>query len=208
METKLPTKVYLKNGSCIDAISAEEKENGYSISIKGGVIILPKVDVDKIVSASSDEIALYKLKESFLNQAASANQKELNDFLKQNNIVNVTFKGNIYTLTEKQAKELKDEEMAGGTYLLGLDYVLYSRATVRRVEYCLKNKTGLSVEKISLILNGKIRMGMNKEESVASWGEPKDINRTVTSLSIHEQWVYDHNNYLYFEDGVLTSWQD
>jgi hypothetical protein len=53
---------------------------------------------------------------------------------------------------------------------------------------------------------------MTKDEVVASWGNPYDINRTVGSWGVHEQWVYGENisnrKYYYFENGVLTSWQD
>jgi hypothetical protein len=42
-----------------------------------------------------------------------------------------------------------------------------------------------------------------------SWGAPNDINRTVTAYGTSEQWVYDKmKTYLYFENGILTSWQD
>lgn len=58
------------------------------------------------------------------------------------------------------------------------------------------------------IIDNKISLGMTKEMVRESWGGPKDINRTVGSWGIHEQWVYHGNSYLYFEDGILTSWQD
>lgn len=41
-----------------------------------------------------------------------------------------------------------------------------------------------------------------------SWGLPEDINRTVGAWGVHEQWIYPGNVYLYFENGILTSWQD
>jgi hypothetical protein len=45
-----------------------------------------------------------------------------------------------------------------------------------------------------------------------SWGYPKDINRTVTAFGTHEQWIYEKEFgkrvYLYFDNGVLESWQD
>jgi len=50
-------------------------------------------------------------------------------------------------------------------------------------------------------------IGMTKEMAEISLGEPKDINRTVTSSSIQEQWVYK-DIYLYFENGILTTFQD
>ena len=43
---------------------------------------------------------------------------------------------------------------------------------------------------------------------VEAWGEPYDINRTVTRNIIHEQWVYDIGRYLYFEGNILTAIQD
>jgi hypothetical protein len=69
----------------------------------------------------------------------------------------------------------------------------------------LINKYGqVNAEKI---LAGKIWIGMTKEMAIESWGKPEDINRTVTSYSVSEQWVYGER-YLYFDDGILTSWQD
>lgn len=50
-------------------------------------------------------------------------------------------------------------------------------------------------------------VGMNREMATISLGSPKDVNRTVGSWGVHEQWVYN-NIYLYFENGKLTSYQD
>lgn len=58
------------------------------------------------------------------------------------------------------------------------------------------------------------RIGMSAEEALAldwPWGKPKDVNRTVTSHGVREQWVYGYgytHRYLYFQDGLLTSIQD
>lgn len=38
-------------------------------------------------------------------------------------------------------------------------------------------------------------------------GNPDDINRTIYSWAVKEQWVYE-NYYLYFENGILTAIQD
>ena len=54
---------------------------------------------------------------------------------------------------------------------------------------------------------GYIWIGMSQEMAIISKGYPKDNNRSVGSWGIHEQWVYD-NEYLYFENGYLKSWQD
>lgn len=54
----------------------------------------------------------------------------------------------------------------------------------------------------------KIWIGMTREMAVDSRGEPEDINRTVTNYGTSEQWIYSSKNYLYFDNGKLTSWQD
>jgi hypothetical protein len=57
------------------------------------------------------------------------------------------------------------------------------------------------------VINKDIILGMTKEQVIASWYRPNDINRSVGSWGVHEQWIYN-NTYLYFEDGILTSFQD
>jgi hypothetical protein len=50
-------------------------------------------------------------------------------------------------------------------------------------------------------------IGMTYEQAVATcWGKPETINRTITQGHVRVQAVYaDHQHYLYFDDGVLTS---
>lgn len=61
------------------------------------------------------------------------------------------------------------------------------------------------------ILKGKVRIGMTKEQARAAWGEPTKVNRTVTQSGVHGQWVYNcvgALSFLYFENDILTSWQN
>lgn len=58
-----------------------------------------------------------------------------------------------------------------------------------------------------LILKNIVKIGMSKSMALESWGHPNDINRTIGSYGVHEQWCYD-DAYLYFEDGKLTTIQD
>jgi hypothetical protein len=63
-------------------------------------------------------------------------------------------------------------------------------------------------EKIwSAIDKGEVFLGMTKQQVIMSWGKPERINRTVISSSTSEQWVYGRV-YLYFDNGILTSFQD
>ena len=53
-----------------------------------------------------------------------------------------------------------------------------------------------------------VHLGMTKEDVISSsWGRPSKINKTHTSEGTREQWIYN-NNYLYFENGVLTAIQN
>lgn len=66
-----------------------------------------------------------------------------------------------------------------------------------------------STEKVKkLVEEGKIALGMNKQEVIASIGRPNDINKTVGIWGVHEQWIYGDRRYLYFENGILTAWQE
>ena len=57
------------------------------------------------------------------------------------------------------------------------------------------------------IVKHKVMTGMNPKQVRTAWGRPETINRTVIPGHTTEQWVYG-STYLYFDDGVLTSWQD
>ena len=48
---------------------------------------------------------------------------------------------------------------------------------------------------------------MTSTEALDSLGEPDRINSTTGNYGKHEQWVYK-GAYLYFENGVLKSFQD
>lgn len=51
-----------------------------------------------------------------------------------------------------------------------------------------------------------VRIGMTQEEVLmSSWGKPTKINKTTNAYGTSEQWVYPNYNYLYFDDGILTS---
>lgn len=54
-----------------------------------------------------------------------------------------------------------------------------------------------------------VSLGMSQDDVMqSSWGRPSHVNRTTTAAGVREQWVYGLHNYLYFEDGVLTSIQN
>ena len=58
------------------------------------------------------------------------------------------------------------------------------------------------------IYEREIWVGMTSQMARDSWGEPDNINRTGNANGVREQWVYKPGSYLYFENGVLTAWQN
>lgn len=61
---------------------------------------------------------------------------------------------------------------------------------------------------------GTIVRGMTERQVWLSIGYPYRKNTTVGAYGTHEQWVYrpksflDRTRYLYFENGILDSWQE
>lgn len=60
----------------------------------------------------------------------------------------------------------------------------------------------------NLIRANLIQIGMTPDMVRMSWGDPKRVNRTIYTFGVHEQWVYGSRNYVYFEDGKVTTIQN
>ncbi len=76
-----------------------------------------------------------------------------------------------------------------------------------------KQKKDLLIKKYGtqnaiLILNGHVKIGMNKAMCIEAWGEPESRNKTINKNIVFEQWVYGNGNYLYFENGILKTIQN
>lgn len=119
-----------------------------------------------------------------------------------------------------------DYSMAKLNAELTVDYVGYGEQEVKvyrdkifneiTPEVIAKQKAAESAEKAKVEAEEKakaksegVRIGMTQDQvRNSNWGNPKSINTTTTAYGIHEQWVYGGRNYLYFEDGILTSIQN
>jgi len=64
------------------------------------------------------------------------------------------------------------------------------------------------------ILAGHITFGMTEEQVLASWGGPWNVVKSVGQWGEISEWTYGAAGsgtaiaYLYFENGVLASWQN
>lgn len=71
----------------------------------------------------------------------------------------------------------------------------------------LTKKYGFEIA--SRIKQKQIWIGMTDDMAKESIGKPTSVNRTVSVWGVQEQWIYRGRHlYLYFDDGVLTSYQD
>jgi hypothetical protein len=98
---------------------------------------------------------------------------------------------------KQEQKELKRLEYENKLKLKKAEYAKLEKDYIKKYGQKTYNK----------LKEGYYWTGMNREMATISLGSPKDINRTVGSWGVHEQWVYD-NIYLYFENGKLTSYQN
>lgn len=85
-----------------------------------------------------------------------------------------------------------------------------TNASRARAERLVKAHGEWSDDILGVIMCGWVQRGMTSAQLIASWGRPEDINRTVGSWGVHEQWVYGEYGgpYVYLEDGIVTSWQN
>jgi hypothetical protein len=98
---------------------------------------------------------------------------------------------------KQEQKELKRLEYENKLKLKKAEYAKLEKNYIKKYGQKTYNK----------LKEGHYWIGMNREMATISLGSPKDMNRTVGSWGVHEQWVYE-NRYLYFENGKLTSYQN
>lgn len=105
-------------------------------------------------------------------------------------------------LREKEAEKKKAEEKAAAEEKRAAEEAKKLQA---HKNYLIKK---YGKENAILILDGQVRIGFTKEMCIEAWGEPYNINRTITRNVIYEQWVYNLDCYLYFEGNILTTIQN
>jgi hypothetical protein len=80
-----------------------------------------------------------------------------------------------------------------------------AKANTARVASIRNKKWPLPIEQA--VIERKVQIGMTAEQVTMAWGKPAANNRSVGRWGTHEQWIYG-DTYLYFENGVLTSYQE
>jgi len=79
------------------------------------------------------------------------------------------------------------------------------RAENARAQAIRQKKWPLDVT--DLVIAREVAIGMTAEQVKVAWGDPLRINETQTRYVNRQQWVYGGQQYLYFENGRLTTIQ-
>lgn len=109
-------------------------------------------------------------------------------------------------IEKAEIRAAKEQEIARGTGGGSLVNRQRSMASIPKREQPKFIKKGVTKDY-------EIEIGMTDEQVRKSWGRPNQINRTVGEWGVHEQWIYGdvlkgNARYLYFENGVFTSYQE
>ena len=104
---------------------------------------------------------------------------------------------NIKRINEKIAKKKSDEERSRKNEAI---------RKYKEAQYVSK----FGYNKYNRIKRGEVWIGMTKEMAQIGGWYPgsSNVNRTVNRYGISEQWVCRNGVYLYFDDDILTAWQD
>lgn len=57
-------------------------------------------------------------------------------------------------------------------------------------------------------MDGEVKLGFTKSMCREAWGEPEEVNRSVSIGYTLEQWVYGLGCYLYFKGDKLVTIQN
>jgi hypothetical protein len=107
----------------------------------------------------------------------------------------------------QQTQSRIDSVLAAARASETIDGTKCTRATRAKIQRLIAMHEAWSDDMLPAIACRWVQKGMTAEQLRASWGGPEDINRTVTSFGVSEQWVYG-DSYVYLDEGVVTAWQN
>lgn len=218
-------------GKIFTVLSIEETEgysSNYHIAIRldetGEKFILPTMfgNIRGIALKRDIDYARNKyLRETLWlrNREASSYDVETDktEFFKVKNLQPVTVKNILLSDTENWPLRFILENSEGHTFIKVAKMSGTNSGRTSRNTYKFKDvffidnprETFDWSEKVfQAIEDGNLMTGMTKEQVRVSWGNPLEINRTVSNGKVLEQWVYGGRRYLYFDGMTLTGMQE
>lgn len=123
--------------------------------------------------------------------------KSLYFIVEKNNLTGYVFHSRINESSDEMKQMISDEKMR-------IDII----RNVYKNKYFEELKEMYGEDNAFRIISKRYWIGMTAGMAIESLGQPKDINKTVNRINVHEQWIYENDIYLYFDNGVLTSFQN
>ena len=156
----------------------------------------PKLDHSSIDTKTNDVVTLYVGQEWHCSDIQLVDD----DFSMQLYAVMSNNEGaEILARLENRFKTKAEKNVAFfSCFMLNTEYLIWKNQIIK----------SYGEEYGNMILQKKVKIGMTKEMCSESWGTPSDINTTTLNGQTSEQWVYENDSYLYFDNGILTAVQN
>jgi hypothetical protein len=151
----------------------------------------------ELIEISKKEVEQLKVRDS-LHQVKVNQDRDYFERLKLNEEQLIRRNDSIADIVNRRAKE------EGKAYFDSLKIKEQQDINKRRPVY-VKKYGSINGEKVA---KGLIWIGMTEAMLLDSWGQPEDINSTVTRYGSRKQYVYGSGQYVYVENGKVDAWQN
>jgi Skp family chaperone for outer membrane proteins len=189
---------YLDPGAAVEVVDFVPKGSGYfEIKYQGSVAFIPAFTVIKTPMLEDLEKRATEVAEK-VKQEEEARKKEEEARQRKEDALRRQEADRI------QAEQKKAAEAVAEKQRIAAEKKRKESAEAR--QKLLTTKYGPQIAE--RIMNRMYWIGMTPDMAVESLGKPREINRTGLAGGTHEQWVYSESLYLYFENGVMVSFQD
>lgn len=179
IETKNKYRIYTEYVITAKQDIEEKNYHGAYIAYSSAIKEITNIDKEK-------SEAIKKKRDAIKDKACESLKKDINKHIKEND-----YSAYYVGSEEEFIKNNGDEELKS----IYDQYLKKKKAEKEAKEKAKKKQQG-------------VRIGMSEQDVLdSSWGKPTKINKSVYSWGTYEQWVYPNYNYLYFENGKLTSIQ-
>ena len=146
---------------------------------------------------SKKEVEQLKIRDSLL-QLKINQDREYFERLKVNEDEEIKKNDSIADIVNRKAKE------EGKAYFESLRKKVQEDIN-QRIPVYVKKYGQMNGEKVA---KGLIWIGMTEQMLIDSWGQPDDINTTVTRYGSRKQYVYGLGQFVYVVNGIVDSWQN
>lgn len=198
---------YAQEGDTVNVFGVTEDRTRYLLKKDGKYLVVKAFYIDKNEDLENFIFDKVSLRRMFIKDTA------LLAYSLPDSIQTVIGIGEEFLVPKTKTGKIVIAERAknGQKYIIPINGLTINKVeeldgeTVEKYYKCIENN--IKGKFRSDVIKGLVTIGMSDKMVLISWGQPRNINRTVTSWGVNEQWVYTNKN-LYFENGVLSAFQD